>query len=216
MKFVHRFGLAAAVFSLNVLLCSAAAPAAVEISTGIRYVMDSGTPAECSAKAQTALNAYLQNTSEQPQGSGDWIAFGPVGGVGAQTTSAVVRCYPTGKGYVVTFTCAVEMPGSPYSADALCLDVAHNFSGKPVTTLASPTPMPTGCNTLNLVGTWTCGGKTLTMDPSGGLTDSDGVSGNWILTGMTGTLTYYGNHEVTLSADGKHLRGSGYDLTRKC
>src|SRR5579864_2155467 len=111
-------------------LTTMAAPAAVEMSTGIRYVIPTGSIDECSAKARTALSAYLQNATEQS--SGDWIATGPIGVTGPSTAAAVVRCSPVGKGYVVTFTCVVQIPGNPYPADALCLDVAHNFSGKPV------------------------------------------------------------------------------------
>ncbi len=54
------------------------------------------------------------------------------------------------------------------------------------------------------------------MGLNGDVTDSDGVSGNWALDGSTVTFTYYGNHTLTLSADGKHLHGGGYSLTRKC
>jgi hypothetical protein len=116
----------------------------------------------------------------------------------------------------------VQLPDSPYGADALCLDVAHNFSGKAVTPLAAiptPTPIPTGCSTVNLVGTWVSDDKpdlTFKMELNGDLTDNEGVSGNWGLVGSTVTLTYYGNHTLTLSPDGKHARGGGYNLTRKC
>jgi len=212
---------AAAVAALAVWSASAA-PAAVEMSTGIRYVMDTGTLADCSAKAKTALGAYLQNVTEASPDSGEWIAFGQNGATSSATSSAAVRCYALPKGYVVTFTCAVQSPENPYNADALCLDVAHNFSGKPVTPLAAmptPTPVPTGCSATNLFGTWSADDKpglTLTMTMSGEVTDSDGVSGNWGLKGNTATLTYYGTHTLTLSADGKHLSGDGYHLTRKC
>ncbi len=214
-----RRWLFAGAFLLSAAMCVAAAPAAVEMSTGIRYVIPSGSADDCSAKAKTALTAYLQNVTEQSTGSGEWIATGPLGVNGPSTAAAVVRCYPVGKGYVVTFTCVVQIPGNPYPADALCLDVAHNFSGKPVKPLPSPTPIPTGCTTANLVGTWTSDDKpnlTLQMDVNGGVTDSDGVSGNWGLYGNTVTLTYYGNHTMTITSDGKHIHGGGYSFTRKC
>lgn len=204
----------------SVLLCSAAAPAAVKMSTGIRYVIPDGSAADCSTKAKTALSAYLQNPTESSPGSGEWLAFGSSGLTpGPNTSGAVVHCYAVGKGYVVTFTCVVAQPGSLYDADALCLDVAHNFSGKPVTPLATPTPIPTGCSTTNMVGTWVSNDKpglTFTMDLTGNVLDNEGVSGNWGLVGNTVTLTYYGNHTLTLSADGKHASGGGYNLTRKC
>lgn len=214
-----RRWLIASAFVAAAGLCFSVAPAAVEMSTGIRYVIPAGSADDCSAKAKTALNAYLQNATEQVSGSGEWIASGPQGVTGPSTASAVVRCFPVGKGYVVTFTCVVQIPGNPYPADALCLDVAHNFSGKPVKPLPSPTPLPTGCTTANLVGTWAADDKptlTLQMDVNGGVTDSDGVSGNWGLYGNTVTLTYYGTHTMTITADGKHIHGGGYSFTRKC
>lgn len=204
---------------IAVLSCAAGAPAAVEMSTGIRYVIPSGSTADCGTKAKAALDAYLTGAAESSPGSGDWLATGPIGASSVPTASAVVRCADAGKGYVVTFTCVVQLPENPYNATALCLDVAHKFSGKPVTPLATPAPIPTGCTAANLIGTWQSSdksGPTLTMDVKGNLTDQEGVSGNWILYGNNATLTYYGNHSVTLSPDGKHLRGSGYDLTRKC
>lgn len=208
----------AAGLALSVLLCSTAVPAAIDMSTGLRYVIPNGSADDCSNKAKTALTAYLQNVNESAAGSREWMATGPIGAHGATTSAATVRCYPVGKGYVVTFTCAVETPNNPYAANDLCLDVAHNFSGKAVKPLATPTPMPTGCTTANLVGTWTSdhGGPTFKMDASGDLTDADGISGNWILYGTDANLTYYGNHAMKLSPDGKHLSGGGYSLTRKC
>ena len=206
---------------LGAILSNAAAPAAVDMSVGLRYVIANGTVSDCSAKAKTALNAYLQNANESTPGSGEWMATGPIGASGPHTAAATVRCNPVGKGYVVTFTCIVQWPANPYGANALCVDVAHNFSGKPVTPLPTPTPVPTGCTNANLVGTWASTGRekngmTLKMDLNGDLTDSDGISGNWILYGTTATLTWYGNHALTLSPDGKRLSGGGYDLTRKC
>ncbi len=204
------------------ILCNVAAPAAVKMSTGIRYVITNGAADECSSKAKTALDAYLQGASESSPGSGEWVATGPIGASGPPSAAATVSCSPVGKGYVVTFTCVVEEPDNPYAADALCLDVAHNFSGKPVTPLAKATPMPTGCTTANIIGTWTVDsggdkpGLTFKMDPNGDLTDSDGISGNWALYGTSVTLTYYGNHSLTLAPDGKHMSGGGYKLTRKC
>ena len=98
-------------------------------------------------------------------------------------------------------------------------DIAHNFSGKTETTLATPTPLPTGCSLTNLVGTWVSDNDSkvvLTMDTDGNVTDNEGVSGNWYLVGTTVTLTYYGTKSMKLSADGKHISGSGASYTRKC
>lgn len=205
-----------------VVWCGAPAPAAVDMSVGIRHVSPDGTTADCGTKARESLNAFLQGAAESTPGSGDWLAFSRNGPAGTPTAAATVRCYGLSKGYVVTFTCIVQLPDNPYAADALCLDVAHKFYGGAIASLAAiptPTPVPSGCATTNLVGTWVSDDKpslTFTMDLNGNLTDSDGVSGNWIIKGGSVVLTYYGNHTMTLSSDGKHLRGAGYNMTRKC
>ena len=215
----------AKLFAIAALLCmiftSTPTRAAVDFSTGIRYVVETGGLSDCSAKAQKALAAYLLPPTENPPGSGDWLAFGPTTATAPQNywSSAAVRCGALDQGYVVTFTCSVQTPDSPFTANALCLDIAHNFSGKPETALPTPPPPPSGCNTVNLIGTWTSsgsGGPTMTMSADGTLVDGDGVSGNWVLYGLNATLRYYGDHQLTLSSDGKHLRGDKYDLTRKC
>jgi hypothetical protein len=200
----------------------APAPAAVDMSVGIRHVSDTGSLGDCGAKAKDSLDSFLQGAAESSPGSGEWLAFSRNGVAGTPTAAATVRCFALPKGYVVTFTCVVQLPDSPYSSDALCLDLAHKFYGGAVTALAAiptPTPIPTGCATNSMVGTWVSDDKpglTFTMDLTGNVTDSEGVSGNWGLKGNTVTLTYYGNHTLTLSADGKHARGDGYSLTRKC
>lgn len=206
-------------FALSVIVTGALSPAAVDLSTGIRYAIPTGTMDECGTKAKAALDAYLQNATESSPG--EWIATGPVGQVGRPdtTAAATVHCYPNGKGYVVTFSCTVETPNNPYDANSLCLDVAHNFNGGVQKPLATPTPMPTGCTTANLVGTWQSDGNpklSVKMDASGELTDSEDVIGSWVLSGNKAIVTYYGNHNMTLSADGKHLTGGGYSFTRKC
>jgi len=200
----------------SIVVMSAGARSAVEMTTGIRYVVATGTVQDCGAKAKTALNTFLGDAAESPDGSGDWSATGPMG---RGTASAVVHCLGLAKGYAVTFTCAVQIPGNLYHASDLCLDVAHQFSGKPLVALATPTPLPTGCSTSNLVGTWVSndrGGPTLQMAIDGSLLGNDGVSGSWYMDGTTATITYYGDHVTTLSADGKHLDGRDYHLTRQC
>lgn len=202
-----------------VLTVAAPARAGVVMSTGIRYVYEGAGIDQCRTKAQTALEAYLQSAQEKTPGSGEWMAYGKPNAQGQNTAAAIVRCGATPKGYEVTFTCAVQQPGSSYDADSLCLNIAHNFSGKAVTALATPTPVPSGCSTTNLVGTWQSDNDSkvvLKLDTDGNLTDPDGVSGNWYLVGDTVTLTYYGNKTLKLSADGKKMVGGGASYTRKC
>jgi hypothetical protein len=197
-------------------------PAAVDMSVGIRHVSPDGSLTDCGSKAKASLDAFLRGAAESSPGSGEWLAYSSNGVAGTPTGAATVRCYALSKGYVVTFTCVVQLPDSPYGADALCLDVAHKFYGgaiAPLAAIPTPTPIPTGCATTSLVGTWVSDDKpslTFTMTLTGDVTDSDGVSGNWGIKGGVVTFTYYGERTMTLSADGKHLRGGGYSLTRKC
>jgi hypothetical protein len=219
---LRRIAVVAVALFSGVLWCSSGGLASVDISAGIRHVSPDGTLADCGEKAKASLDEFLQDATESSAGSGDWLAHSQNGIAGSPTATAAVRCYGLPKGYLVTFTCAVQLPDSPYTADALCLDIAHKFYGGAVTALASiptPTPVPTGCATNSLVGSWVSDSdpkQTFTMDLDGNVTDSEGVSGNWGLKGNTVTLTYYGTHTLTLSPDGKHLTGSGYSLTRKC
>lgn len=222
MPHVRPLGLVAGALVAALLWSAAGALASVDMSAGIRYVSPSGTSADCSAKAKASLDAFLQDAAEPSAGSGDWLAHSQNGVAGFPTAFAGVRCYALPKGYVATFTCAVQLPDSPYTANTLCLDIAHKFYGGALTALPAmptPTPIPTGCATTNLVGTWVSDGDPklmFTMDLTGDVTDNEGVSGNWGLKGNTVTFTYYGNHTLTLSPDGKHMSGGGYSLTRKC
>ncbi len=206
-----------AAFAVAVLALSGAAHAELQMTSGIRYVEPNEPLATCNTKAQEALSTYLSNVAETAANSGVWTANGPQGTT-ANTATAVVRCVPYQKGYSAMFVCAIQAPPNPYTAEILCLDVAHKFSGQQVYPLPTPTPPPSGCTTTNLLGTWTNDNdstKVITMTADGGLTDQDGVSGNWALNGDKASIAYYGLHTLTLSKDGKHLSGDLH-LTRKC
>jgi hypothetical protein len=217
---VRRAAFGGVVLIASFMWCGSGAPASVDIAGGIRYVSPTGSLTDCGAKAQASLNAFLQGTMESSPG--DWMAHSQNGVAGTPTATAVVRCYALPQGYFATFDCAVQLPDNPYKAQDLCLDIAHKFYGGAITPLAAiptPTPEPTGCATNSLVGTWVSDSDptlTFTMDLTGDVTDSQGVSGSWGLKGDTVTLTYYGTHTLTLSPDGKHIKGGGYSLTRKC
>lgn len=212
-------GSAALLFAALAIALAIPARAGVDLNTGIRYVYEGMTMDQCSTKAKTSLEAYLGSASEKSPGSGAWQAYSKPNAAGQNTAGAIVICTAAGKNVVATFTCAVQSPGNSYDAASLCLNIAHSFSGKTVTTLATPTPVPSGCSTTNLVGTWVSDNDSkvvLKLDTDGNLTDPDGVSGNWYLVGDTITLTYYGNKTLKLSPDGKKMVGSGASYTRKC
>ena len=115
--------------ALAALVCAIAVPASagVVMSTGIRYVFEGNGASldQCRTKAQTALQAYLQNATEKTPGSGEWQAYAKPNAQGQNTAAAIVDCTATPKGYVVTFTCAVQQPGNSFDADSLCLNIAQ-------------------------------------------------------------------------------------------
>ncbi|HTX58902.1 MAG TPA: hypothetical protein VMH02_04425 [Verrucomicrobiae bacterium] len=216
-----RLGIFAVVLALGFASSVLRATAALDMSTGLRIVTTNAPESDCSAKAKEALTSQLASTFEAGAGTGQWLGYGPIDAAGHASAAAAIHCFPVGTGYVVTFTCAVELPPNPYSADDLCNRLAAVFQGKAAAapTLATPTPVPTGCALNNLVGTWVSNDdpkQTLTMDANGGLTDQDGVVGSWALSGTTATITHYGTKTATLSSDGKHLNGGGISYTRKC
>jgi hypothetical protein len=79
---MKRRAIFAVLLFLAIVASGAVAPAAVDLSTGIRYVIPTGTLDECGTKAQTALNKYLQNAAESSPGSHEYVATGPIGGTG--------------------------------------------------------------------------------------------------------------------------------------
>jgi hypothetical protein len=217
-----RLALFTATLTFAMVWCTAAAPAAIEMSAGLRHVVQSAPDGECSAKAKEALNSSLQNAFETAPGNGIWMAYGQLNSQGHTSSAAVIHCYPLGGGYTATYTCSVELPTSPFSASDLCNRLYASMTNKTAAALATPTPEPTGCSLTNLVGTWTAddkNGAIFKFDENGGLVDNEGVSGNWALNGNQASLVYYGTHPLTLSADGKHLvapRGTPLNFTRQC
>jgi hypothetical protein len=217
-----RLALFTAALTLAVSWCTAAAPAAIQMSAGLRHVVESAPDGECSAKAKAALNDSLQNAFETAPGNGIWMAYGQLNSQGHTSSAAAIHCYPLGKGYTATYTCSVELPTSPFSASDLCNKLYASMADKAAVVLATPTPEPSGCSLTNLVGTWTLddkNGAKFVFDASGGLVDNENVNGNWALTGNQASLVYYGTHALTLSADGKKLmapRGTPLNFTRQC
>ncbi|MBV8375325.1 MAG: hypothetical protein JO302_07415 [Candidatus Eremiobacteraeota bacterium] len=104
---LRRAALTALALVAAAVWCGSPAPAAIDITSGIRYVSPDGSLADCGSKAKSSLESFLQGASEQGSGSGDWIAYSQNGPSGTPTASGIVRCYALPKGYVVTFTCAV-------------------------------------------------------------------------------------------------------------
>ena len=114
---------------VNVAIVSAAADAAVDMSVGTRSVVQNGAVGQCSAKAKSALNSVLTGAFEAGAGTGQWVAYGAPDSSGSVSSAAAIHCYPVDKGYVATFTCAVETPPDTDTASALCTKITTAFGG---------------------------------------------------------------------------------------
>ncbi|HVA32619.1 MAG TPA: hypothetical protein VNG31_00635 [Candidatus Baltobacteraceae bacterium] len=120
-----------------VVASTASAPAEVDMVVGARHLVANAPLADCSTKAKAALNSVLINAFETGTGTGEWLGYGPPDANGHATAAAAIHCYPIDTGYVVTITCAVQLPPNPITAADLCakLDTALG-----ATTAASATP----------------------------------------------------------------------------
>ncbi|MBV8530985.1 MAG: hypothetical protein JO104_06680 [Candidatus Eremiobacteraeota bacterium] len=104
------------------------APAALDLSVGARKVVKSQAISACNAGAKSALNAVLQGASEVGSGdTGEWKAYGSADASGNSFAAAAIHCYPLDDGYLVTFTCAAQVPPNPDTASALCAKLTAAF-----------------------------------------------------------------------------------------
>ena len=119
-----------AAFAFALGSSSAPAPAALDMYIGARTVVPNEPIDDCNTKAKSALNAVLQNAFEAGEGTDQWLAYGPPDYAGHPNASAAIHCFPVDTGYVVTFTCAVDVPPNPDSASALCAKLTAAFGAK--------------------------------------------------------------------------------------
>jgi hypothetical protein len=126
----NRVAALAVGFALAFGLTGSKAPAALDMFVGARKVIKGGSVSSCNSKAQSALNAVLQNAAEIGTGdTGEWKASGPPDASGNSFAAAAVHCYPLDNGYLVTFTCAAQVPPNADSASVLCGKIAAAFGG---------------------------------------------------------------------------------------
>jgi hypothetical protein len=134
----YRLALLAGGFALAFAMAGANSQAAIDLAVGARNVVKNEPVSDCNSKAKTALNAVLQNAAEIGSGdTGEWEAYGANDSSGHPSAAAAIHCYPLDNGYVVTFTCAAQMPPNPESASALCTKLAAAFDSR---AQASTTP----------------------------------------------------------------------------
>ncbi|HEY6485592.1 MAG TPA: hypothetical protein VIX83_04325 [Candidatus Cybelea sp.] len=118
------------------------APAALDMALGAQKVVQNQPVSACNQAARTALTSVFGGAQEIGSGNtGEWQAYNAGDTANGVTQSAAVHCYPVGDGYVVTFTCAAQVPPSTDSAAALCSKISAAFDGKtsamlPLTTSA--------------------------------------------------------------------------------
>jgi hypothetical protein len=108
-------------------LAGTSAPAALDMVVGAQTVVKGQPLSSCNAKAKDALNTALQNASEVDD-TGEWKASGAPDASGNSFAAAAVHCYPLDdNSYVVTFTCAAQVPPNPDTANAICTKVTAAF-----------------------------------------------------------------------------------------
>ena len=106
---------------------STPAPAALDMNVGVGKVVANQPLSACNGSAKTALNSVLQDAVELGGDTGEWLAFGAPDSANGSTAAATIHCYPLGSAYLVTFTCAAQVPPSPDSAAALCTKLTAAF-----------------------------------------------------------------------------------------
>ena len=133
----RRFATAVSALVASTALLAGPARAEILIVIGDSMTVTSAPIADCNAKAKTALNSVLQSAGDN--GSGVWLAYGPADSSGHASASAAIHCFPLDNGYNVSFTCAVEVPPNPDTADALCKKLIAAFPAQKSAMLSPPT-----------------------------------------------------------------------------
>lgn len=123
-----RAGLCAVACAMASLLAAAPASADLQSVVGARTVVTGEPVSSCSAKAKAALDSVLQNAFGSEDGW-DWLAYGAPDRSGNATSGAAINCYQLGDGYLVTFTCAAQVPPNPDTAATICTKLVAAFPG---------------------------------------------------------------------------------------
>ncbi len=122
----YRGALLIGAFALNIGLASLPASAALDTVVAQQAVVPNKPFSDCSTRAKNALNSVMQNAVEAGTGSGHWVGVQRV--EGSVAASAVIECHPDGGGYRAGFTCAVQVPPNPDTANALCTKLTTAFN----------------------------------------------------------------------------------------
>ncbi len=127
--FRRRIAVLAIGFVVAFMSVGARAPASLDVVVGARQVVKNQPVSACNASAKIALNSVFQSGAEVGSGdTGEWKALGPADSSGNSFAAAAVHCYPLDNGgYLVTFTCAAQVPPIADSASGLCAKLTAAF-----------------------------------------------------------------------------------------
>lgn len=128
-RLLQRIAVVTAGVALAMSATTMRAPAALDMAIGDRKVVDNQPVSACNAAAKAALTAVINDASELGA-SGEWVGYAAATGPDGTVASAAIHCFPAGSGYVVTFTCATQVPPNPDSANALCGKLSAAFESK--------------------------------------------------------------------------------------
>ena len=123
----YRGALLIGAFALNVGLASLPASAALDLVIAQQSVVPNKPFSDCSTRAKNALTSVMQDATEAGTGSGHWVGVQKI--EGSIAASAVIECHPDAGGYHAGFTCAVQVPPNPDTANALCTKLTTAFNG---------------------------------------------------------------------------------------
>jgi hypothetical protein len=113
-------------------MAPAASHAALDMVVGARQVVKNEPVSACNSKARDALNSVLTDAAEVGAGdTGEWKAYSAPDASGHSSAAAAIHCYPLDdvSGYLVTFTCAAQVPPNADSAAVLCTKLTQAFGG---------------------------------------------------------------------------------------
>jgi hypothetical protein len=121
-----RGALVIGAFAANLALASAPASAALDVVVAPQASVQNKPFSDCTTRAKNALTSVMQNAVEAGTGSGHWVGVQKIDG--SIAASAVIECHPVDTGYHASFTCAVQVPPNPDTANALCTKLTTAFN----------------------------------------------------------------------------------------
>jgi len=124
----YRLAFFTVAFGAFATLCTAAAPAALDMAIGDKKTVSNQSDSDCNARAQSALTTVIARPDEI--NPGEWRAIATVQPPATPPQAASIHCFPSGNGYFATFECAVEIPPSAMSAADLCSKLGAAFDAK--------------------------------------------------------------------------------------